>query len=68
MAKAKPQVTDGATKCRVLVAGAYGEANSVIELSGDALVAASESGQVDPDPNAVAYAESLAVAQEAPAE
>lgn len=61
MAKAKPQATDGATKCRVLATGVFGEANAVIELSGDVLVAAVESGQVDPDVNAVAYAESLAV-------
>ena len=49
----------GATKVRVLVAGAFGQPDDVIELEGEALAVAVASGQVDADPAAVAYAESL---------
>lgn len=49
----------GATKVRVLVAGNYGKPDDVIELEGAALAQAVASGQVDPEPAAVAYAESL---------
>jgi len=49
----------GATKVRVLVAGAFGQPDDVIELDGDELAQALASGQVDADPAAVAYAESL---------
>lgn len=48
-----------ATKVRVLVAGAFGQPDDVIELDGEALAQAIASGQVDADPAAVAYAESL---------
>ena len=48
-----------ATKVRVLVAGAFGKPDDVIELEGEALAQALASGQVDADPAAVAYAESL---------
>lgn len=44
-------------KVRVLVAGAHGNCNDVIEL--DAELAATLAGIVDADPAAVAYAESL---------
>lgn len=49
----------GATKVRVLVDGAFGKADAVVELEGDELAQALASGQVDPTPEAVAYAESL---------
>lgn len=49
----------GATKLRVLVDGAFGKPDDVIELEGDELAQALASGQVDADPEAVAYAESL---------
>jgi len=48
-----------ATKARVLVEGAFGKPDDVIELEGEALAAALASGQVDAEPAAVAYAESL---------
>lgn len=53
----KKQTT--ATKVRVLVEGAFGKPDDVIELDGEALAQALASGQVDADPEAVAYAESL---------
>jgi predicted RecB family endonuclease len=53
----KKQTT--ATKARVLVEGAFGKPDDVIELEGEALAVAVASGQVDADPAAVAYAESL---------
>ena len=49
----------GATKVRVLVAGAFGKPDDVVELEGEALAQALASGQVDAHPEAVAYAESL---------
>lgn len=49
----------GATKVRVLVDGAFGKPDDVIELEGDELAQALASGQVDADPAAVAYAEGL---------
>ena len=51
-----PEVT--LIKARVLVAGAYGNCNDVIEI--DAELASTLVGTVDADPVAVAYAESLA--------
>ena len=48
-----------ATKVRVLVEGHYGKPDGVIELDGDELAQALASGQVDPHPDAVAYAEGL---------
>ena len=53
----KKQTT--ATKVRVLVEGHYGKPDDVIELEGEDLAVAVASGQVDADPAAVAYAESL---------
>ena len=55
--KPAPKST-GATKARVLSTGPFGEIDTVVLLEGDALTAAVESGQVDTDPAAVAYAES----------
>ncbi len=49
----------GATKLRVLVEGAFGKPDDVIELEGEELAQAMASGQVDDNPAAVAYAESL---------
>lgn len=49
----------GATKVRVLVEGAFGKPDDVIELEGEELAQALASGQVDSTPEAVAYAESL---------
>ena len=48
-----------ATKVRVLVEGNYGKPDDVIELEGEELAQALASGQVDPHPDAVAYAEGL---------
>ena len=53
----KKQTT--ATKVRVLVEGAFGKPDDVIELDGEELAQALASGQVDPHPEAVAYAEAL---------
>ena len=49
----------GATKVRVLVDGAFGKPDDVIALEGEELAQALASGQVDDNPAAVAYAESL---------
>ena len=48
-----------ATTLRVLVEGAFGKPDDVIELEGEELAQALASGQVDANPEAVAYAESL---------
>ena len=48
-----------ATKVRVLVEGHYGKPDDVIQLDGEELAQALASGQVDDNPAAVAYAESL---------
>ena len=45
------------TKARVLVAGAYGQPDAVVELTPEQLKQAQAAGQVDPHPDAVAYAE-----------
>lgn len=52
-------IATAATKVRVLVEGNYGKPDDVIELEGEALAVAVASGQVDAEPAAVAYAESL---------
>ena len=52
-------IATAATKVRVLVEGHYGKPDDVIELEGEALAVAVASGQVDAEPAAVAYAESL---------
>lgn len=49
----------GPVKLRVLVEGAFGMPDDVIELEGEDLAQAMASGQVDDNPAAVAYAESL---------
>ena len=53
------RIATAATKVRVLVEGNYGKPNDVIELEGEELAQALASGQVDPHPDAVAYAEGL---------
>ena len=53
------RIATAATKVRVLVEGNYGKPDDVIELEGEALAVAVASGQVDAEPAAVAYAESL---------
>lgn len=50
---------DVAKKARILRACQYGEPDDVVELSGDELAVAVDAGCVDPNPAAVAYAESL---------
>ena len=52
-------IAAAATKVRVLVEGHYGKPDDVIELEGEELAQALASGQVDPHPDAVAYAEGL---------
>lgn len=58
MAK-KPDATNESqtVRARVLVAGAHGNCNDIIEIDAD--LAATLVGTVDTDPAAVAYAESL---------
>ena len=48
-----------AKKARILRACQYGEPDDVVELSDAELSAAVDAGCVDPNPAAVAYAESL---------
>lgn len=57
MAKKNP-VVEGPVKVRVLVDGAYGKVNDIVEV--DASLIESLAGTVDADLDAVAYAESLA--------
>lgn len=49
----------GATKARVLVVCEHGRPNDVVELDAATLSAAVAADQVDPHPDAVAYALSL---------
>ena len=56
MATKKPQAS---VKARVLMDGAYGRVDDVIEISAAEVQQAEASGQVDTHPDAVAYAESL---------
>lgn len=51
--------TSASNKARVLVDCAYGNVNDVVELTAEQLQEAIASGQVDNDPDAVAYALSL---------
>jgi hypothetical protein len=43
----------------VLATGAFGTINDVVQLPNDLLAQGVAAGQVDPHPDAVAYAESL---------
>ena len=56
MATKKPQAS---VKARVLMDGAYGRVDDVIEIPAAELQQAESSGQVNTHPDAVAYAESL---------
>lgn len=46
-------------KCRVLSHCGYGKPNDVVTVSAEAAEIGLQSGELDPDPAAVAYAESL---------
>jgi hypothetical protein len=48
------------TKARVLVTGSFGTADDVVSLPAEDIAQGAASGQIDPHPDAVAYAESLA--------
>lgn len=52
MAKKEPEIV----KARVLCAGQFGNVDDVVEVASDV---AAEHGDLDPHPDAVAYAESL---------
>lgn len=54
----------GATKVRVISHCQHGKIDDVVTLEGAALADAVELGIVDPHPDAVAYAESLAAPKE----
>lgn len=55
----KQQQNEGGTKVRVLRDCDYGKADDVAEVSADLLDGAVASGEVDPHPDAVAYAQTL---------
>ena len=61
-AKAETDDQDGHIKVRVLAQCAYGKPDDVALLSAAEAKQAVEHGMVDPAPEAVAYAESLAAA------
>ena len=63
MARQKKETTPGTVKARVLVDCPFGKCDQVVELSGGDLKTATESGWVDADPAAVAYAETLGGAE-----
>lgn len=46
-------------KCRVLAPCGYGKPNDVVTVSAEAAEIGLQSGELDPDPAAVGYAESL---------
>jgi len=56
---ATPTPAPGPIKARVLVAGSFGVPDDVVSLAPDALSAGVSAGQLDPHPDAVAYAESM---------
>lgn len=55
----EPSAAPGLVKVRVLVACSHGQPNDVVQLDPESLAGAVSSGQVDPHPDAVAYALSL---------
>ena len=55
-----PETGPALTKARVLVTGTFGVINQVVELPPHLLEQAVAAGQVDPHPDAVAYAATLA--------
>lgn len=56
MATKKAQAADGKVKARVLVNGAYGKVNDVVEVDA---AEAKDNSDLDTHPDAVAYAQSL---------
>lgn len=59
MATTKKKAVEGDTLVRVLVDGQYGKVDQVVSLTQEQLAQALSSGQVDADPDAVAYAQTL---------
>lgn len=55
-----------ATRARVLMACAYGQPDDIVTLSDTELDQAVEFGMVDPEPDAVSYAETLAAPVDQP--
>ena len=62
MATKKIPDSEAPIKARVLVDGDFGKANAVITLPVAEAQAGQDAGELDTDPGAVAYAESLAAA------
>lgn len=58
VAEAAPVKTSQLVKARVLIVGAYGQCNDVVEVEAD--IANAQHGVLDTTPEAVAYAEWLA--------
>lgn len=58
-APAAKSLAPAVTKARVLVTGPFGAINTVVELDEITLRQGVACGQIDPHPDAVAYAESL---------
>lgn len=54
---AKKQAADGQVKARVLIEGTFGKVNDIVVVD---KVIAEGNGDLDPHPDAVAYAESIA--------
>lgn len=59
MAKKPDPADEGKVKARVIVSGSFGKVDEVALLDKTELAAAIAMGEVDPHPDAVAYAESL---------
>lgn len=57
----KAESGSGLVKVRVLVDGAHGKVNDVVELDESAAASGQKDGVTDSTPEAVAYAESLVV-------
>jgi len=61
----KSQAPDPTVKARVLMSCGWGENDDVVTVSAEEAAAGKEAGELDPDPAAVAYAESMAAPKEA---
>ena len=59
MAKAKSKPTRARVLLRTVVDGVSYAPDDVIELDANEIAALADSGEVDPHPDAIAYAESL---------
>ena len=57
--KKSAEITDGMVRVRLLGDCIFGRCNDVVEIAVEQLSQAVETGVADPDPAAVAYAESL---------